>query len=472
MAAQERDMTPSSNGNTVPKVTGTRTLSLSPLRRRPIGRTSTWADASNSFRDRRSSNLSDSVDSTRQSLKSSTDDLLLPKARSPDLLTQEQSHWHSVPLALAFLPAIGGLLFNNGSVVVTDLTLLILAAIFLNWAVRLPWDWYLSTQSIRSEESQTFSEDYPSDTIIEEDSEEEEQANQPTPVPAEEKEPSPKSATSSPARASAISELRIHEILALFACFISPIIGAWLLHHIRSQLSRPSEGLVSNYNLTVFLLASEVRPVSHLIKLVQARTLHLQRTVAENPFAQNPNIISPARIQDLTSRLTDLEKHIIDNSSNGSQSKAISADLVTQTRKSVQPDFDALNRAVRRYEKRATLLSLQTESRLQDLEKRLGDAITLAAAAERSSQSSRSRRGPGVSLAVDWLAMLVLLPIQVAGSILSLPGRVVRGMVDQIEGYVGRKVKREMKTAGKGESRTGSGSEKRKVQGKAQKKVT
>ena len=51
----------------------------------------------------------------------------------------EPSHWHSAPLALALFPALGGLFFHNGSVVVTDLTLLILAAVFLNWAVRLPW---------------------------------------------------------------------------------------------------------------------------------------------------------------------------------------------------------------------------------------------------------------------------------------------------------------------------------------------
>jgi hypothetical protein len=40
---------------------------------------------------------------------------------------------------LALLPAVGGLFFQNGSAVVTDITLLALAAIFLNWAVRLPW---------------------------------------------------------------------------------------------------------------------------------------------------------------------------------------------------------------------------------------------------------------------------------------------------------------------------------------------
>ena len=177
-------------------------------------------------------------------------------------------------------------------------------------------------------------------------------------------------------------------------------------------------------------------------------------------------------MQDLVARVTDLEKHIADNTSNGSTSKAASADIITQTRKSVQPDFDALNRAVRRYEKRATLLSLQTESRLQELEKRLSDAITLAAAAERSSQSSRQRRGSGVAFMVDWVTMMAFLPIQIGWSTIALPGHIISSVVSQVEGYVGQKIKKEMKTAGKSESRAGSGSEKKRVQGRGQKKVS
>ena len=118
----------------------TATQSLSPSRNRQLGRASNSVDISSPPRHRRSSTFSDSVDSTRQSIKSSTDDLLLPRARSPDLKpNHEPSHWHSVPLALAFFPALGGLFIKDGSAIITDLTLLVLAAVFLNWAVRLPW---------------------------------------------------------------------------------------------------------------------------------------------------------------------------------------------------------------------------------------------------------------------------------------------------------------------------------------------
>ena len=132
-----------SNGNTplIAKSTARQSNSPIRIRSRLLGRAATTiADISNPLRHRRSSNFSDSVESTRQSIKSSTDNLLLPRATNSDLVTShEPSHWHSTPLALALLPAVGGLFFHNGSAVVTDLTLLGLAAVFLNWSVRLPW---------------------------------------------------------------------------------------------------------------------------------------------------------------------------------------------------------------------------------------------------------------------------------------------------------------------------------------------
>lgn len=136
---RDRTMTPSNETPTLMAKTTAR-QSDSPIRNRLLGRVSTIPDISNPLRHRRSSNFSDSVESTRQSIKSSTDNLLLPRATSAELESNhEPSHWHSAPLALALLPAVGGLFFHNGSAVVTDLTLLGLAAIFLNWSVRLPW---------------------------------------------------------------------------------------------------------------------------------------------------------------------------------------------------------------------------------------------------------------------------------------------------------------------------------------------
>lgn len=113
------------------------------LRHRGPARSATFAEGttSNLQTQRRNSTLSDSVSEARHSIRSSTDDILFPRvAKGGDVdLTNEESHWHSAPLGLALLPAIAGIFFQNGSAVVTDITLLVLAAIFLNWSVRLPW---------------------------------------------------------------------------------------------------------------------------------------------------------------------------------------------------------------------------------------------------------------------------------------------------------------------------------------------
>jgi len=90
---------------------------------------------------RRSSLLSfQSFDDAKQSVRHSATDFILPGlGLEPELRHDGPSHWHSTPLVFAILPALGGLFFTNGTAFTTDILLLGLAAIFLNWSVTLPW---------------------------------------------------------------------------------------------------------------------------------------------------------------------------------------------------------------------------------------------------------------------------------------------------------------------------------------------
>lgn len=318
-------------------------------------------------------------------------------------------------------------MFTNGSSVITDVMLLGLAAIFLNWSVRLPWDWYHSAQEIRKKE------EYHGDTLISEESEGDDTLSfsQAALEEVPEDEPAePKPVRRLPAREAATNELYTHEMLALLSCFVFPALGAYLLHTIRTQLTRPSEGLVSNYNLTIFLLASELRPMAHLVKLIQARTLHLQRIANSNPYDTISGHSASPEVKDLTRRLEDLEARntiaatplASEPALNGKQS----AILTTEVRRSLQPELDALNRAVRRYEKRATLQAFQTDSRLHELEARLNDAISLAAAAANNAQHKRGFTG----VLIEWAATAVVLPVQVAGWLVGLPFRMAIGALE------------------------------------------
>jgi hypothetical protein len=221
----------------------------------------------------------------------------------------------------------------------------------------------------------------------------------------------------------AYRELKTNEMFALIACFLGPLVGAYFLHAIRSQLTRPAEGLVSNFNLTIFTMAAELRPVSHIIKMKQARMLHLQRVVHSGVT----DGFRKADIQALSNRLADLEA----KTEEPAQSKDIDAIKMGATiRQSLQPQLDALNRAVRRYEKRQAAQSMQTEARFQELDARLKDALALAAAAARTGQR------PGVVLmALAWIANFVNYTIQTSWAITTWPIRTAAAITSKFQAF-------------------------------------
>ena len=232
-------------------------------------------------------------------------------------------------------------------------------------------------------------------------------------------------------------ELRVHELLALLACFASPPLGAWLLHAIRSQLSSRSEGLISDYNLTIFLLASEVRPLSHMIKLVQRRTLFLQRTISALAEQKHADQLDP-KVTEMGRRLEELEAHVANtvmittkpDPGEPSQADELIARASTQAnaelRKSFQPELDALNRAMRRYEKRTMTSAIQVETRLQDLESKIQDVVILAAATQRHADKQHGKYLP---ILANWVSACIVLPTQYAIYVLMLPQRMLTAVI-------------------------------------------
>ncbi|KAK1974973.1 hypothetical protein LZ30DRAFT_693962 [Colletotrichum cereale] len=419
---------------------------ISQMRRRaPFGHIPTESSfAEKGLGRRRSSTLSD---------YSFTDarDFLNPRPgdRTSSMSADEMSNWASIPLAFALLPAVGGMLFKNGSAVVTDVMLLGLSAVFLHWSVTHPWNWYYSAQAVRVRAEGSTS------AVIDDESDTEQAAESPSPTASTAnghaahghaangsigdtsempttptsfaQEQVPKS-TARTRKEDALAELWLHEILALISCFMFPILGAYLLHAIRAQLSRPSEGLVSNYNLTIFLLAAEVRPLSHLMKLVQCRTIQLQRDVHTNPYKDDG--VTSDQVRVLMARLEMLETRqeptpIRQNGNSDNSKIKQEASIARDVRNAIQPDLDALNRAVRRYEKKATVLAFQTESRFAAVDTRLNDAIALAAAAAKNSAAQ-----PGF---MQWLVesvwAVLTMPFFAMVALLVLPFKTVRGLL-------------------------------------------
>src|ERR1700753_2257832 len=79
--------------------------------------------------------------------RSSTDTLHLPLIQEDNSEKHdEQPHWHAFALTFVALPAVAGLIFENGSAVMTDILLLSLGCLFLYWSVKWPWQWYRAAQ--------------------------------------------------------------------------------------------------------------------------------------------------------------------------------------------------------------------------------------------------------------------------------------------------------------------------------------
>jgi hypothetical protein len=92
---------------------------------------------------------------------------------------------------------------------------------------------------------------------------------------------------------------------------------------------------------------------------------------------------------------------------------------------------------VRRYEKRATLQAFQTDSRLHDLESRLNDAVSLAAAAAHNSQYKRDFTG----MIIESATTAISLPLKVMGEVVNAPFKMAVGVVNYIKEKISGKGK-------------------------------
>lgn len=436
------------------------------IRRRPISLvslpSSDTGDSPEGLR-RRSSTMSEfNLPEARKYLRDGTKNILNPSAERTEPANDGSSMLSSLPLAFALLPAIVGVFFEGGSALITDVMLLGFVFVFLRYTITQPWQWYREAQAVR-----VMQEVVP-EQVLDEESEADltasmtastgtlDETTRDHPHPhddsahergfgpghgnggakgAEERN------SSSPYQQAALNELYAHEVMALVSCFVSPILGAYLLHAVRAQLSLPSEGLLTDFNISVFLLAAELRPISHALKLLQARTLHLQRIVQAAPV--EPSLKS--KLEEMLDRLAQLEQradatdevtsaslasvaqHAQQQAGKSNGSKQDAA-LVREVRNAIQPELDALNRAVRRYERKATVLALQTESRLGSVDTRLNDAIALAAAAAKHSNESHGGVFSFLAWVVDALVVIATMPYHVAMYIIMWPFRILTGL--------------------------------------------
>jgi hypothetical protein len=139
-------------------------------------------------------------------------------------------------------------------------------------------------------------------------------------------------------------KLRRTELLALTSCVASPLIGGWLLHYIREFLSRPSEGVVSTFNITLFIMAAELRPAMKLMEMIKQRSLYLQKIVHKETLEGNITQSIPVDIEPLNNKITQLENTIEELRMSIVRVQGGREEVVTGVREGVRGEVEALNR--------------------------------------------------------------------------------------------------------------------------------
>jgi hypothetical protein len=400
-----------------------------------LNRASTMAEGarpSSPTLSRRRSSLFSNHSDVPYSLRSSADNLPRPgghHAMAKLAASDDPSWWHSGPVLIAIVPAVAALTHPSGGTLATDIVLIVMSAWFMSKCVAVPWEWY---HEARQRQYVGVEEPMYHDTIREED--EDSMTGSPErPSSATSNMEDSKSAGTTPmprasdALINARAELRRTETMAFAACFLGPLLGAYLLHNIRSQFThRTRDGIVTDLNLTIYLLGAEMRPLSRLMRMVNERTLHLQRIVKSEPR----DFSRPGTAQDTAQRLADLESRFDSPISNSSSAVDISK-ISAEVRQTMQHQLDALNRAVRKYEKRHMAQSMQIEARFQEIDVRLKDTLSLAAAAARTGQK------PGVvSSTLRWVVSIVNYGVHMGWDIAMYPFRTASSVVELVRSWI------------------------------------
>jgi hypothetical protein len=139
--------------------------------------------------------------------------------------------------------------------------------------------------------------------------------------------------------------LRRTELFALTSCVAAPLVGGYLLHYIREFLSRPSEGVVSTFNITLFVLAAELRPALKLMEMIKQRSLHLQKIVHKEMIEGNRSKPT-VDIEPFNDRIVQLENTIEDLRQSIAGVQGGREQVVVGVREGVRGEVEALNRTL------------------------------------------------------------------------------------------------------------------------------
>ncbi|KAH0834104.1 hypothetical protein J3R83DRAFT_11392 [Lanmaoa asiatica] len=234
----------------------------------------------------------------------------------PDVVNERAWYEFDLSVVLALLSPIANWL--TGSDYVKNILLILLLVFYLHQIIEVPWSLYLASRPRRA--LHTLPQDYTS--------------------------------TADKYHRAALSELHILEIFYLTLSVLSPFLGATLLRTVVVSFSGPST--VSWFSLSLFVLATGMRPWKHAIQRLRERTTDLHTIIHYPPSDTQKMEVLMDRVAQLEAELKSLRK----------QSKSFNSDMYDH----VEDAIEMMEIAARRQEKKAEVAKAFVEGRLMKLE--------------------------------------------------------------------------------------------------------
>lgn len=188
------------------------------------------------------------------------------------------------------------------------------------------------------------------------------------------------------------------ELQAFGGLIFAPICGAALLHYVRGTMARPANGLITNFNITVFILAAEIRPLKIAYTYLTARSEQLQEELID---------VAPSRYDDLANKMATMESEL-----QYLKGEAGKSDLAHMNGSMDHSELDQIKQALRRFERHETQLKQHYEEKLYSLERQLADLTHKSPIVQERRHSSP----------LD----LFFLPIKVFWALFTFPLRLLR----------------------------------------------
>jgi hypothetical protein len=154
-------------------------------------------------------------------------------------------------------------------------------------------------------------------------------------------------------RKSITAELRRHELAGLLWVIFSPAIAGYTLQYSRYLLSNVDR-YISAFNVTVFILAASIKPLSHVMALLHERTL----------FLQSEALVTDSQVQSLQTRLDTLEKELFGLR----KAYATKKDLGQVVQEDINPTINQLAKALKRFERSDLALRTWSEEQFTSID--------------------------------------------------------------------------------------------------------